>query len=123
MGGHALGHIPELAAPRQGDVRQDPPALIIRRGAGDLTLFHLRNELLDVIRHQIQLVQIVLLRRVHRHLGGRQPEDQPAAAHVHVLELEHVAQQRAIGLGILAIDDCVSAGDLHAVPPKSVPED
>jgi len=34
-----------------------------------------------------------------------------------VLELEHVAQQRAVGFGILAVDDGVRAGDFHPVPP------
>jgi len=57
----AWGIYPELAAPGKGDVRQDPPALVLGRGAGDLTLFHFRHEPMDVVGHQVQLVEVVLL--------------------------------------------------------------
>jgi hypothetical protein len=45
---------------------------------------HRRDEDLDVFAHQIELVNVVLLRRMHGHLGWRQPEDQPAIADVDV---------------------------------------
>ena len=46
---------------------------------------------------------------MHRGLRRRQAEDHPAAADVDRAEFEHVAEERAIGLGILAVEQDVSA--------------
>ena len=52
---------------------------------------------------------VVLFGRVHCNLGGRQREDQPAVTCIDRLVLQDVAEERAVSLGILAIDDDVSA--------------
>jgi hypothetical protein len=79
---------------------------------------HLRDEGLDVVAHQKELVLVVLLRRVHRHLARRQAEDEPAAAGVDSGEAEHVAKECAIRVRIPAVDDRVGSrqhGDLLIV--------
>lgn len=54
----------------------------------------------------------VLLREsagVDAHLGGWQGEDQPATLQLDELELEHVAEESAIGFGLLAIQEKMNA--------------
>ncbi len=51
------------------------------------------------------------LRRVRRELGRREREDQPAAAGVDRVEVEHVAQERPDRLRVLAEQDGVDARD------------
>jgi hypothetical protein len=48
---------------------------------------------------------------------GRQSEEQPTMASIHGFEAEHIPEERAIGLGVLAADDYVCAKD-HC-PPSS----
>ncbi len=56
-------------------------------------------------------MHVVLLRRVDGKFGRRQPEDQPAVADIDMRELEHLAQQGAVGLGALTVDDRMRADD------------
>jgi uncharacterized protein (UPF0548 family) len=74
----------------------------------------------DVVAHQEELVDVVLVGRMHRHLGWRQREDQPPVTRIDRLVLEHVAEERAVSVRILAVDDDVSAMN-HApsVPPRA----
>src|SRR5262247_3503008 len=46
---------------------------------------------------------------MHCDLGWRQREDQPPVTGVDRLVLQHVAEERSVSLGILAVDDDVSA--------------
>ncbi len=46
--------------------------------------------------------------RMHRHLAGRQLEDEPAAAGVDVRILEHVSEERPVRVGVAAVDDDMS---------------
>ena len=55
---------------------------------------------------------------MHGKLRGRKTEDQPAASRIDMFESEHVGQERAIGVGIAAEQDDVSAVD-H---PTRVPD-
>src|SRR5262245_32124472 len=41
---------------------------------------------------------------MHRDLGRRRLEDQPSVSDIDVLEAEHIAQERAIGVGVGAVD-------------------
>ena len=53
-------------------------------------------------------------------LGRRQPEDQPAAARIHARDFQHVLQERAVGVRILAEDHRMRAAD-HDPSPLSKP--
>src|SRR5262249_62306600 len=46
---------------------------------------------------------------MHCDLGWRQREDQPPVTGVDRLVLQHVAEKRSVSLGVLAVDDDVSA--------------
>src|SRR5439155_26766090 len=90
---------------------EQPPTLVVHRAALDTALLHLRHERLDVIAHQIELVHIILFPRMHRDLGRRKAEDQPSSPHVDARQLQDIEQKLAVGIGILAVDDRVSADD------------
>src|SRR5215475_11763439 len=67
-------------------------------------------------------MQVVLVERMHCDLGWRQREDQPAVTGVDRLVLEHVAEKRSVSLGVLAVDDDVSAvNHVPSVPPHETP--
>ena len=61
--------------------------------------------------HQVERLRTVLLGGMHRHFRRRQREDQPAVAGIDVREFENVAQEGAIGIGILAVNDDVCTVD------------
>src|SRR5215475_14744942 len=69
-------------------------------------------------------MQVVLVERMHCDLGWRQREDQPAVTGVDRLVLQHVAEKRSVSLGVLAVDDDVSAVNhapsihAHEAPPN-----
>jgi len=44
-------------------------------------------------------------------LGGRQRKDQPAVARIHRFKSENLAKEKAIRLGIFAVEKDVSSGD------------
>jgi hypothetical protein len=95
----------ELAATGQRDLRKPTPALILHWRAGDVVRFHLLDERVDVIAHQIELVHIVLVRMVDGDLGRRHAKDQPSIANIDMREPEDVAEKRAIGLSVRAVDN------------------
>src|SRR5262245_11304208 len=74
----------ELAAAGQPQLRQHAPALILGRLADHTVRTHPPDEGLDVVAHEVELVHVVLVGRVHGDLRRRQPEDEPALTHVHV---------------------------------------
>src|SRR5262249_46550457 len=61
---------------------------------------------------------------MHCDLGWRQREDQPPVTGVDRLVLQHVAEKRSVSLGVLAVDDDVSAVNhapsvpAHETPPN-----
>jgi hypothetical protein len=95
----------ELSAARKRHLREQTPALVLDWAASDVLRLHILDECLDVVAHQIELVHVVLVGRMHGHFRWRQSENQPSLAHVDVRECEHVAQERAVGTGIRAVDD------------------
>lgn len=101
----------QFSAARQCQVREQAPRQALNRLALEASVPELRDERFDVIAHEVELVHAVRTRRMNGDLGGRQAEDQPAVADVHVRELQHVAQEGAIGLRLSAVDDRVGADD------------
>jgi hypothetical protein len=104
----------DLPAARQRHLGEVAPPLGLHRSTRDLALLHLREERLDVCAEEEELVHVVALERMHRDLGWREREGEPAAAHVDPLETEHVAEERAVGVGIGAVQDDVRAVDERA---------
>src|SRR6058998_1097500 len=59
------------AAARQRHTREQTPAFILDRSAADVALLHLSDKCLDVIAHQIELVPIIFVGRMHGNFCGR----------------------------------------------------
>src|SRR5262249_48020206 len=113
----------ELATAGQLDGGADPPLLLFDLGTADV----LRLEQLDlggqVVAHEIEYgSQLAMAAVQHLPVGfivrmdagfrRGQLEDQPTASGVDGRELENVAKEGAIGLGIVAVEKDVSA-DQH----------
>ncbi|MBI4909463.1 MAG: hypothetical protein HY820_37945 [Acidobacteria bacterium] len=110
----------QFAASRKRDLREAPPSLLLHRRASGVVLFHCIDKGIDIVAHQVELVNAVLLPGVHRHLGGRQSEDQPALAGVDVREAQNVFQEGAVGFRILRIDDGMGASDHGAMVTETL---
>jgi len=67
----------------------------------------------NVVAHEVELVHVVRGGGVHSDLGGRQREDEPAVPGVCERVPENIAEERAVCLRVLAVDDDVRAVD-HA---------
>ncbi len=106
----------DLAAARKPDLRDRTPTRFLDdRASNTLRVepLHLGRE---VVAHQVQLRRRSV-RRMHGQLRGREAEDEPTAASIDMLEAEHVAQERPIGVGITTEQDDVRAVDhSHRMP-------
>src|SRR5262249_4476132 len=87
----------ELAAAGQRHFGEHTPALILHRSALDPVLLHLGKESADVVAHEKERVAGAL-RLVHRDFSRRQAKDYIAAV-IDARQLEHVAEEREVGLG------------------------
>src|SRR5262249_26888553 len=70
----------EFTSARKRQLSQESPALILHHAARNVRRFHARDECIDVVAHQIQLVTMVGVRRMDSDLRRRQSKDQPAVA-------------------------------------------
>jgi len=102
---------PKLSAARQHDVHQQTPGLVLYWTARNVLALHVGDERVDVIAHEEQLVDVVLVGWMHGYLRRLECKDQPSAAHVDVCQSEHIAQERAVSISTRAVDDGVRADD------------
>jgi hypothetical protein len=112
---------PEGAAGGQGDLHQASPPFLSHGTACDALRLQSVEECLNVVAHQVELMDGVLFGRMHGDFRRRQREDQPAVTQIDVSKLEDIAQEGAIETRVRAVDDCVRASDLHGV--GIVPQD
>ena len=108
---------PNASSAGQGDPGDASPAFLIEwPGDGDLSPLQFLCRRLDVLAQQVELVIVLLLGRVDRKLCGRKREDEPTAARIHGVKPEYVSKERAVRLGIAAVDKNVRARNhrLHA---------
>jgi hypothetical protein len=73
-----------------------------------LQRFHRR---LEVVAHEVQFVHIVLFGRMKRSFRRRQRKDEPAVTGVHRAKFEDIAEEGAVRLRVLAVNDDVGSGD------------
>jgi hypothetical protein len=102
---------PHRPAAWQRDTRDQSPPFAAHIRARDVSFGHLRDERLHVIAHQKQLVSAVGLRRMDGQLGRWQGEDQPTMPGIYGRVAEHIPEERAIGIGIGAVEHYVRASD------------
>src|SRR5581483_5509693 len=110
----------ELAAVGNANCRRPSPALF---GDGsrrfDALLTKLGQGCVEVIAHQIELVRIVGIRRMHGQLGRREREDGPATAGIHRAQRQHVAKERTNCFSASRVYERVNTGDHVDVGKKS----
>jgi len=104
---------PELSAAWQFDERQTSPGFVVQAG---FDCDSLARELLhcgvDVTAHEKNFVtRFSWLGGMDGNFGRRKREDQPTAARVNVIQPERFLEESSIGLGVMAVDDCVSPID------------
>src|SRR6266566_3880196 len=102
----------QLRAGRQLYRGEQPPALVADRvGDGHAPGDKVRQRLLEVIAHQVELVLPQPLGWMYCDLGGRQLEDQPAIAGADACKSEHVTDEDPISLRIGAVENDVCSVD------------
>jgi hypothetical protein len=110
----------KLAAPRKRDVRKQPPTPIVNGTARNVSRPQLRDERLEIVDHEVELVHVVRRGRVDGKLGRRQSKYQPAVPDVDVPQFEHVAKEGPIQLGIRTVDDRVATNYHNRQPPNAL---
>src|SRR2546425_5727768 len=101
---------PDTSSAGQGDPGDASPAFLIEWPCDvDLSPLQFLCRRLDVLAQQVELVIVLLLGRMDRKLSGRKGEDEPTAARIHRVEAEHVSEEGAVRLGIVAVDQSVRA--------------
>ena len=95
----------ELSAPRQSESSKPAPRLILKSASLNALPLHFGHEGLDVGAHQEELMNVIPVRWVNCYFGRRQPKDEPPSTDIDVRELERVAQECAVRLGVGAVDN------------------
>jgi hypothetical protein len=101
----------DLAPAGEEDFRKRAPSLLVNRRAWNIPLDQGSHLGLQVIAHEVELMRPILSGGVEGGFGWGQSEDQPAMAGVDGFQSENIAEECAIRLGILAVDNDVSAGN------------
>src|SRR5262249_15325990 len=108
----------DFPATGKSECGEEAPTLVRDPAANGAFGVQRARHRLDVVAHQVDLMTAVLGGRVHRDLGRRQREDEPALSGIDVGESEDVAQEGAIRFGILAVDDRMCATDHRDRSPE-----
>src|SRR5439155_26208518 len=106
----------DRAGARRLELRHEAESFVLGRPEElDTLLLEFRDRALDVVAHEEQLVLPGLTApagsRVDSELTRRQLEDQPAGVRLHMVETQHVAEERACRITVLRKDERVDAGD------------
>jgi hypothetical protein len=102
---------PELSAAWQLDERQTSPGFVVEaRFDSDAFALELLHRGVDVTAQEKEFVTRFSwgLGGMDGNFGRRKREDQPTTARVYVMQPKHVLEECSIGLGVMAVDDCVS---------------
>src|SRR6266851_9287775 len=102
---------PDPPASGEGDRGQTAPANFLHWTTLyrlPLQRFHRR---LQVVAHEVELVQVALLGRMKRGFRGRQRKDQPAVTCIDRGKFENIAKESAVAFRVLAVNDDMSSVD------------
>ena len=109
----------QIRAARQLYRGEQTPALVADWvGDRDASGGQVRQHLLDVVTHQVELVLPLPIGGMNGDLGGRQLEDQPTTASVNPGISEHVADEDPVGLCIGTVENDMCSVD-HFFPSRS----
>src|ERR1019366_3306311 len=106
----------DSAATGQRQLRQDSPAFLFYTAELHVVALQRLHGGLQVVAHEIQFVPVVFFIGMERRLGGWQRKNQPTVSGIDWGKLEDVAEELAVGFGVFAVDDDVSAGDRCGCP-------
>jgi len=86
------------------------PALHLRFLTCDAGFLQTRYFGVEIIAHQVKFVQVVLVRRMDRDLGGREFENQPPMADIDMTEFQYIPEERFVAQAfplprVSAVDD------------------
>src|SRR5882762_2877079 len=112
----------DVATTGKAHLRNGTPSLVLNFRALDILLRQGSHFGFQIVAHQIEFVDTVLLARVERGFCRRQRKDQPAMPRIHGLEAQDVAEKCAVRLSVFAVDNDVSARNHFAPPNKYAPE-
>src|ERR1700676_185563 len=101
----------DLASPGKPHLCNRTPSLFLKGRALNTLVFEGSHLDLQIVTHEIKFVGTTLIGRVDCGFSRRQGEKQPAMTCIHGFETEAIAEEGAVGLGILSVDNCVSARD------------
>src|SRR5436309_10878536 len=99
-----------LATSGKSDLRHGSPPRFVDVGALDSSRRQPLDLTLEIAAHEVQVTSVRLC-WVDRKFGRRQAEDQPPSTGVGGIEIEHLGEERTIGVSVSAVEDHVRAED------------
>src|SRR5437899_9482508 len=110
----------DLASTRKPHLRNGTPSLFLNFRARSALLGEGSHFGFQIVAHEIEFVDATLIGWVDCGFSRRQGEDQPAVTRIHGFETEDIAEKCAVRLGVLTVDNYVSARD-HLLLRPAVP--
>src|SRR3989475_11405590 len=101
----------DLASAGKPHLRNGTPSCFLNFRALNALLCEGSHFGFQIVAHEIELVGVTLIGRVDCGFSRRQGEDQPAMTRIHGFETEDIAEKCAVRLGVLTVDNYVSAKD------------
>src|SRR5438093_1344473 len=101
----------DLASAGKPNLRNRTPSWFLNFRALDALLCEGSHFGFQIVAHEIEFVDIILIGRVECGFRWRQGEDQPAMTRIHGFEPKDIAEKCAVSLGVLTVDDYMSARD------------
>src|SRR4029453_10952145 len=111
---------PDLASAGQGDAGRPAPAGAERLGTGCSGVGQPGHFRIEVVAHQIEMVDVVIFTAMHAQLGGRQLVDQPASAAVDAWNSDDIAQETPGAILVTRKDHDMRTAD-HCRSPQASP--
>src|SRR5438445_3925683 len=99
----------DLASAGKLHLRNGTPSWFLNFRALDALLCEGSDFGFQVVAHEIEFVDTILIGRVECGFCRRRGEDQPAMTRIHGFEPEYVAEKCAVRFGVFAVDNYVSA--------------
>jgi hypothetical protein len=101
----------DLATTGKLDVGHGTPSFFMNRGASDAPFCERSHFGCQVVAHEIEFVWAIFIGGVERGFSGRECENEPAVAGIDGHESENVAEEGAVCVSVLCVDDYVSTRD------------
>jgi hypothetical protein len=101
----------DLASTGKPHLRHGTPSQFLNFRALNALLCEGSHFGFQIVAQEVEFVGATLIGRVDCGFSGGQGEDQPAVTRIHGFEPEDIAEKCAVCLGVLTVDNYVSARD------------